>query len=58
MNEPMEFIVVEDVIMYLRDQFQLESGQTLNLPAIPSNGQTWRLEAPQALTPIPARWLR
>lgn len=47
MNEPMEFIVVEDVIMYLRDQFQLGSGQTLNLPAIPSNGQTWRLEAPQ-----------
>lgn len=49
MNAPLQYIVVEDVIMYEDGTFQLNSGQALDLPAIPAEGQTWRLQAQQAL---------
>ncbi|MBX2928972.1 MAG: T9SS type A sorting domain-containing protein [Saprospiraceae bacterium] len=47
MTEPLHFIVVEDVIMYMQDEFQINSGQIHPLPPIPAGGQTWRLEAEQ-----------
>ena len=42
----LDYIVVEDIIMYQSDQFQLDVGEQMwiNLPA---NGATWRLEAEQ-----------
>lgn len=48
MAEPLHFIVVEDVIMYMQDEFQLNSGQQFPLAPIPAEGQTWRIEAEQA----------
>jgi len=48
MDAPLRYIVVEDVIMYEDGEFQLNSGQSLDLPAIASEGQTWRLQAQQA----------
>gem|GEM_PF-1170740 len=48
MTAPLEFIVVEDVIMYMQNTFNLSAGQSYSLPVIPANGETWRLEAEQA----------
>ncbi|MCB0517518.1 MAG: T9SS type A sorting domain-containing protein [Lewinellaceae bacterium] len=47
MTAPLDYIVVEDVIMYLNGNFQLNAGQSQALMPIPSTGQTWRLEAQQ-----------
>lgn len=47
MTEPLHFIVVEDVIMYMQDQFQLNSGQEFALAPIPAEGQTWHIQAEQ-----------
>ncbi|MBI1228312.1 MAG: T9SS type A sorting domain-containing protein [Bacteroidetes bacterium] len=47
MTAPLDFIVVEDVVMYMSSNFNLGAGQTLQLPIIASNGETWRLEAEQ-----------
>lgn len=46
MQESLEFIVVEDVIMYQSNQFQLNSGDMTEI-AVPATGATWRLEAQQ-----------
>ena len=46
MTEALEYLVVEDVIMYMQAPFQLGSGQSLDIP-IASNGSTFRLEAEQ-----------
>ncbi|MGI9161076.1 MAG: DUF7619 domain-containing protein, partial [Saprospiraceae bacterium] len=47
MPESLEFIVVEDVIMYHDEQFKLNSGEMTEF-ALPASGATWRLEAEQA----------
>ena len=44
MAQGLEFVVVEDVIMYQSGSFQLESGEMRTI-AVPANGATWRLEA-------------
>jgi uncharacterized repeat protein (TIGR01451 family) len=46
MDQELEFVVVEDVIMYQADQFQLGVGATRSV-AVPANGSTWRIETPQ-----------
>ncbi len=46
MQQTLDFIVVEDVIMYQMGGFQLNAGETFHL-AVPANGATWRLEAEQ-----------
>jgi uncharacterized repeat protein (TIGR01451 family) len=48
MAVPLDFIVVEDVIMYMQGSFNLGAGQTYQVPPIPADGATWRLEAEQA----------
>ena len=47
MAVPLGYTIVEDVIMFMQDQFELNASETLDLPPIPSNGNTWRLEAEQ-----------
>ncbi len=47
MDNPLEYIVVEDVIMYRTAGFQLGAGETMAVPAMAADGSTWRLEAPQ-----------
>nr|MCU0348823.1 T9SS type A sorting domain-containing protein [Saprospiraceae bacterium] len=47
MTAPLDFIVVEDVIMYMQGNFNLGAGQTYEVPAFAANGATWRLEAEQ-----------
>lgn len=44
MSEGLEFVVVEDVIMFQSGSFQLESGEAREV-VLPANGATWRLEA-------------
>ncbi|MCC6411324.1 MAG: T9SS type A sorting domain-containing protein [Saprospiraceae bacterium] len=46
MANQLEFVVVEDLIMYMSQPYQLGSGQTTTL-ATPANGATWRIETPQ-----------
>ena len=46
MGELLEFIVVEDVIMYQMGNFQLNAGGVKEI-VVPANGATWRLEAGQ-----------
>jgi hypothetical protein len=46
MAEPLNFIVVEDVIMYLQDVFDLDATEAQHF-SMPANGATWRLEAEQ-----------
>ncbi|MCB0642596.1 MAG: hypothetical protein KDC44_13195, partial [Phaeodactylibacter sp.] len=47
MDGPLEFIVVEDVIMFLQDTFNLGMDDDALVLAMPSSGSTWRLEAEQ-----------
>ncbi len=47
MAGPLGYTIVEDVIMFMQDEFELNASETLDLPPIPSNGNTWRLEAEQ-----------
>ena len=47
MDGPLEFIVVEDVIMIMQNDFDLNSNEDDLVLAMPSNGATWRLEAEQ-----------
>ena len=47
MPEAREYLVVEDVIMYMVSPYNLGSGQSLEVSA-PANGATYRLEAEQA----------
>ncbi len=46
MPEARQYVVVEDVIMYMMAPFSLGSGQSLQVTA-PANGATYRLEAEQ-----------
>ncbi|MBK9014025.1 MAG: T9SS type A sorting domain-containing protein [Saprospiraceae bacterium] len=47
MVAPLDYIVVEDVLMFDQGNFNLGAGQTMQLPPIAANGATWRLEAEQ-----------
>lgn len=46
MVQPLEFVVVEDVIMVQDGAFQLNKDERLNF-SVPANGATWRLQAQQ-----------
>ena len=47
MAGPLEFIIVEDVIMYNQDNFDLDASGTEIVLEMPGTGATWRLEAEQ-----------
>ncbi len=47
MSAPLDYIVVEDVLMFSTGSFNLGAGQSMQLSPIPANGATWRLEAEQ-----------
>ncbi|MEO1259775.1 MAG: T9SS type A sorting domain-containing protein [Bacteroidota bacterium] len=47
MAGPLEYIVVEDLIMLNADQFDLAPGEVATMPGIPANGATYRIEAEQ-----------
>jgi uncharacterized repeat protein (TIGR01451 family) len=46
MQQPLDFVVVEDVIMREEGQFQLQAGDNRHF-VLPANGATWRLQAQQ-----------
>lgn len=46
MGSQLNYIVVEDFIMYKDGNFQLNAGETLTIKA-PANGAAWRIEADQ-----------
>lgn len=46
MASPLNFIVIEDLIMYKDDPFMLSAGDSITIQ-VPANGSTWRIEAPQ-----------
>jgi uncharacterized repeat protein (TIGR01451 family) len=46
MTAPLNYIVVEDFIMYRDGAFQLDAGETFTIKT-PANGATWRLESEQ-----------
>ena len=46
MVAPLDFIVIEDVIMYRQGSFQLGAGDSMSIK-MPANGSTWRIEAEQ-----------
>lgn len=43
MTQMQDFVVVEDVVMYMSSTFQLDHGISETL-AVPANGATWRIE--------------
>ncbi|MEL6863561.1 MAG: T9SS type A sorting domain-containing protein [Bacteroidota bacterium] len=47
MTSPADYIVIEDVIMYTPQTFQLNSGEILSTISMVANGSTFRLEADQ-----------
>jgi uncharacterized repeat protein (TIGR01451 family) len=47
MIQPLDYMIVEDVVMYLQGNYQLNAGQELEV-AVPANGATWRIEADQS----------
>jgi uncharacterized repeat protein (TIGR01451 family) len=46
MNTTLNYIVVEDFIMYREGDFQLATNESMTI-TVPANGATWRLEAEQ-----------
>ena len=46
MPQVQDFVVVEDVVMYMTAPFQLNSGQS-QMYAAPANGATWRMATPE-----------
>jgi len=46
MNEPLNYIVIEDFIMYNTETFNLVAGGSTEI-ILPANGSTWRIEAEQ-----------
>lgn len=46
MTEVLDFIVIEDFIMYRAGSFQLPAGDSITI-TVPANGATWRIEADQ-----------
>ncbi len=47
MSGPLGYTIVEDVIMFMQDEFNLNANGVLDLPPVPSNGKPWHLEAEQ-----------
>ncbi len=47
MLQALEFVIVEDVVMYMEGEFELNSGEQ-HIEKVAANGTTWRLEATQA----------
>lgn len=43
---PLEYVIIEDNIIFLQGAFQLPAGDSMTV-RVPSNGSTWRLEAEQ-----------
>lgn len=48
MTQELEFLIVEDVIMYRNDPFQLDKNESLYF-TMPANGNTWHLNAEQVI---------
>lgn len=46
-TQTLEYTIVEDVLMRQAGTFSLQPGETLELPGIPGNGATFRLETAQ-----------
>ena len=46
MAAPLDFVIVEDLVMYMQAPFQLNAGQTSTVATV-ANSATWRIEAPQ-----------
>lgn len=46
MATPLNYIVIEDIVMYTEDEFQLDVAEDLEI-LVPANGATWRLDAEQ-----------
>ena len=46
MTAPLEYIIIEDVIMYRKDNFQLDAGDSMTV-RMPADNATWRIEAEQ-----------
>lgn len=46
MSNELNFVVVEDLIMYSTNPFTLDPGETKEV-IMPANGSTWRIETPQ-----------
>lgn len=46
MTNQLEFIVIEDIIMYREGNFLLPAGDSMQI-SMPANGATWRIEAQQ-----------
>ena len=44
MTEPVNYIVIEDIMIQMTGSFQLNSGQSVEIDTI-ANGSTWRLQA-------------
>jgi hypothetical protein len=47
MSDPLDYIIVEDVIMYMQGDFELPAAGEEVVLHMPANGATWRLEAEQ-----------
>lgn len=45
-SEPLEYVIIEDNIIFREGTFQLPAGDSMVI-RVPSNGSTWRLEAEQ-----------
>lgn len=60
MLQPREYIVVEDAILLIQEDFQLSAGQ-IDSFSLPSNGSTYTLTAQQVLNapgnPLPTAWV-
>ncbi len=46
MTEIQQYLIVEDLVMYMSNPFQLGVNEQLNI-RVPANGNTWRMEADQ-----------
>lgn len=46
MADELQFLIVEDVVMYMSDTFEVDPQEIYNI-TVPANGSTWRLEAQQ-----------
>lgn len=46
MQEPQRYVIAEDVLLMTENEFQLASGEGMQI-ALPANGTTWRIEASQ-----------
>lgn len=42
----LNYLIVEDMVMYMSEPFQLDESEVLEIE-VPANGSTWRIESPQ-----------